>query len=273
LAELGTAENLAKASGNFELADVTLRDALWICYDWGRLDLFKIYLDKRLAYRTESKQATPSLNKIYENLYSGLIDIKGGNVAVARKKLEEILSLSAAVGEKEKAFDLMAANHLKREVLFAEGAYDDAVNVFEESPPVKIDLSYPMTVQQKNLPFQADFVARALLKQGETGKAIKEYERLVSPDASAREEALVHPFSRFRLAALYEAKGDLDRAVEQYEALLKVWKDADPGIPDVAAARKKLALLKARTARPKGASVDAFYPFPFIGTSEELFIP
>jgi tetratricopeptide (TPR) repeat protein/predicted Ser/Thr protein kinase len=263
LGELAAAEALAKASGNFQLTDTTLRNALWTCYDWGRYDLYKIYLEKRLAYRAESKQSTPTLNKIYEDLYAGLLDIKGGDVAAARKKLEEILSLSASVGEKEKDFNSMAADHLKREVLFAEGAYDEAIKVFRESPGVMIDLGAFMTVQQKNLPFQADFVARAFLKKGETGKAIAEYERLVSPDADAREKALVHPFSRIRLAALYEAKGDLDRAVEQYEILVKGWKGADPGLPEVAAARKKLTLLKARTARPKGAAVDAFHSPPF----------
>ena len=273
LDELGQAETLAKASGNAELADITLRDALWACYDWEKLDLCRAYLAKRLDHRAESGQGTPGLNRIYELLYTGLLDVKNGDVAAAKKKLEEITTLSASVGDKEKNFNMLASNHLKREILFAEGAYDEAVKVFREGPLIKINLGASMTVQQQNLPFQADFAARAYLKKGETGKAIAEYERLVSPDASAREGALVHPFSRFRLAALYEAKGDLDRAVEQYESLIRVWKDADPGIPEVAAARKKLASLKAKTARPKGASVDAFYPAPLIGAPADLFLP
>ena len=159
------------------------------------------------------------------------------------------------------------------EIYASQGAYDEAIRVFKDSPGVMIDLGIYMTVQQKNLPFQADFVARALLKKGETGKAIAEYERLVSPDAEAREKALVHPFSRIRLAALYEAKGDLDRAVEQYEIVVKSWKGADPGLPEVAAARKKLTLLKAKTARPKGASVDAFYSSPLYVAPYGLLIP
>ncbi|GEM_PF-54608 len=273
LHEFDSAEALAKASGNLALADITLRDALWTCYDWGRLDLYKGYLDKRLAHRAESKQATPILNKIYENLYSGLLDIKSGDVAAARKKLDEIQSLSASVGEKEKDFNRMAADQLKREILFAEGAYDDAIRVFKDSPGVTIDLNAYITVQQKNLPFQADFVAGALLKKGQTRDAIAEYERLVSPDADAREKALVHPFSRIRLAALYEAKGDLDRAVEQYEIVVKNWKGADPGLPEVAAARKKLSLLKAKTAKPKGALVDAFYPSPLYVAPSGLLVP
>jgi serine/threonine protein kinase/Tfp pilus assembly protein PilF len=273
LDELGKAEALAKASGNAELADITLRDALWACYDWGKFDLCRTFLEKRLAYRAGSGQGTPGLNRIYELLYTGLLDVKNGNVAAAKKKLEEIATLSASVGEKEKNFNMLASNQLRREILFAEGAYDEAVKVFREGPLIKIDLGISMTVQQKNLPFQADFAARAFLKKGETGKAIAEYERLVSPDAAAREEALVHPFSRFRLAALYEAEGDLDRAVEQYEGALKVWRSADPGLPEVAMARKKLAMLKAKTAKPKGASVDAFYPSPFSVAPYGLLVP
>jgi serine/threonine protein kinase/tetratricopeptide (TPR) repeat protein len=256
LGELGTAEELAKASGNKALADIILRDALWISFDWGRYDLFKSYLDRRMAYRAETKQGTENLNKIYALLYSGLYDVKTGDVASAKKKLETLARLSASIGEKEKAYNLTALNHLKREVLFAEKAYDQAIKVFAEGPPVKVNLSAPTTVQQKNMPFIADFAARAWLASGRTDKALEEYERLVSPEAAARESALIHPFSRLRLAAIYEAKGDLDRAVEQYQILVETWKDADAGIPEVAAARKKFAELKARTIRPKGAAVE-----------------
>jgi tetratricopeptide (TPR) repeat protein/predicted Ser/Thr protein kinase len=265
LSELGRAETLARASGNPELADMALRGALWTCYDWGKFELCRMYLERRLAYRRESNQGTPTLNKVYELLYSGLLDVKGGDQAAAKKKLADILALAGGVGENEKDYNQIAVTQLNCEILFAEGAYDEAVRVFKESPPVQVNLSSYISVLQKNLPFQADFVARALISEGETAKAIAEYERLVSPDAAARERVLVHPFSRFRLAALYEAKGDLDRAVEQYEGALKVWKNADPGLPEVMAARKKLAMLKTKTAKPKDTAVGVFVPAPLIG--------
>jgi serine/threonine protein kinase/tetratricopeptide (TPR) repeat protein len=262
LSELGTAEGLARTSGNISMADVILRDSLWITYDWGRLDLFKGFIDKRLAHMTETKQTTTALNKIYELFYTGIYDIKTGKVADARRKLEEIMSRSASIGEKEKLVNQTSLNLLKREVLFAEGAYDDALKVFAEGPPVRVDLSIPATVQQKNLPFLVDFAARAWLASGRKDKAIEEYERLVSPEAAARESALIHPFSRLRLAALYEARGDMDRAVEQYQVLTETWKDADAGIPEVAAARKKFSELKARTTRPKGATAETVITSP-----------
>jgi len=263
LAEFDTAAALARTSGNSGLVDVALRDALWVCYDWGRYDLCRSYLEKRLAFMAENEQSTPTLRRIYELLYTGLLDIKSGATAEAHKKLEEIQSLSETIGKQEKRFNLQAANHLKRELLLAEGSYDEAIKVFKESPPIEVNLTMYMTAQQKNLPLTEDFAARVFLKKGDKDKAIAEYERLVSPEAGAREKALVHPFNRVRLAALYESKGDLDRAVEQYSAALKVWRDADTGLAEVATARKKLSILKAKTARPKGAEVDAFYPSPF----------
>ena len=90
-----------------------------------------------------------------------------------------------------------------------------------------------------------------------------EYERLVSPEAAARESALIHPFSRMRLAALYEGKGDIDRAVEQYEVLVETWKNADAKIPEITLARKKYSELKAKTTRPKGAAVETVIASPF----------
>jgi tetratricopeptide (TPR) repeat protein len=265
LAELGTAETLAMTSGNKALADIILRDALWISYDWGRLDLFKSTYEKRLAFRLEAGQGTETINKVYELLYGGLYDVRSGNMAAARKKLEEMTALSASVGEKEQKFDQLASGHLKREILYAAGDYDGAIKAFLETPPVKIDLSQATTVQGKNLPFMADFLAQALLKKGARAKAIKEYEKLVSPEARAREGALIHPFSRLRLAALYEAAGELDRAVEQYKTLSVTWKQADPGLPEVVTVHKKLAELKSRTPQPKGPGHESFYTLPFIG--------
>ncbi len=43
---------------------------------------------------------------------------------------------------------------------------------------------------------------------------------------------------------IYEQQGDTAKAIEHYEKLLKLWKDADPGISEVKDAKKRLAGLK-----------------------------
>jgi eukaryotic-like serine/threonine-protein kinase len=266
MAELGTAETLAKSSGNKMLADVILRDALWTAYDWGRLDLFKVYLEKRLSYLTETKQGSPSLNKIYELLYTGLYEVKAGNVASARTKLTGMKALAHLIEGDEKRLDEMAANHLESEILFAEGDYDGALKAFAARPPVMISLSAAASVEGRNMPFVDDFAARVYLKKGATDLALQEYERLVSPEAKDREGALIHPFSRLRLAALYEAKSELAKAAEQYRALWSLWKQADPSLPEVATVRQKMGKYKSKAPASHSDGTGVFISPPFIGS-------
>jgi hypothetical protein len=43
------------------------------------------------------------------------------------------------------------------------------------------------------------------------------------------------------LGEIYEQKGWKGKAIEHYKKFLTLWKDADPGIPEVEDAKKRLA--------------------------------
>jgi tetratricopeptide (TPR) repeat protein len=92
-----------------------------------------------------------------------------------------------------------------------------------------------------NTPFQRDALARAYAERGNIDKAIAEYEKLITFNPKTRERFLIHPLYHYRLAMLYEQKGLQDKAMAQYERFLDLWKDADPGRPEVEDAKKRLA--------------------------------
>ena len=87
-------------------------------------------------------------------------------------------------------------------------------------------------------------LARAYQQNGELEKAISEYERLTTFDPESQNRLLVHPKNYYRLARLYDMQGNTDKAIEHYEKFLSLWKDADPGLPEVEDAKKRLIGLK-----------------------------
>ena len=51
------------------------------------------------------------------------------------------------------------------------------------------------------------------------------------------------------LGKIYEKKGDTQLAIENYEKLLDLWKDADEDLPDLIEAKTRLAKLQETTRR------------------------
>jgi tetratricopeptide (TPR) repeat protein len=118
----------------------------------------------------------------------------------------------------------------------AEGSIEEAIANLEKAPP----LGRPPLIQfmlPYNVPFIKDVLARAYAQKGKLDKAIAEYERLITFDPKSEGRCLIHPLYHYRLAKLYEEKGLKAKAVEQYERFLDLWKDADPGRPEVDDAR------------------------------------
>jgi tetratricopeptide (TPR) repeat protein len=89
-----------------------------------------------------------------------------------------------------------------------------------------------------------DALARALYESGDLDKARKEYEKITLLTFGRFFHGEIYARAFYMLGKIAEQQGDKARARENYQKFLDLWKDADPGLPEPADARKRLALLQ-----------------------------
>jgi tetratricopeptide (TPR) repeat protein len=85
-----------------------------------------------------------------------------------------------------------------------------------------------------NIDSYEDCLARGYLEVGRLDEAIAEFQRVLRLNPNY---ALAH----YHLGRAHERKGRADQARAEYERFLRIWKDADPDIPELMASKKRLA--------------------------------
>ena len=89
-----------------------------------------------------------------------------------------------------------------------------------------------------------DNLARALYESGDLDKARKEYEKITQLTLGRIFDGDIYAKAFYMLGKIAEQQGDKARAITNYRKFLDLWKDADPGQPEVEDARKRPAGLK-----------------------------
>jgi serine/threonine protein kinase/tetratricopeptide (TPR) repeat protein len=153
-----------------------------------------------------------------------------GDFAGARKVLEEvkrdILSRDDTTGWVEPI--RFAEGYLA----YFEGRMDDVISVLEQIPG------------RGRGPRSSYCLGQAYIQRGKLEKAVKLLEyRLQNLDGGVVNNSYDGIRCIHLLGLAYEASGWKDKAAEQYKTFLDIWKDADPGIPEIDDARARLAKL------------------------------
>jgi tetratricopeptide (TPR) repeat protein len=103
--------------------------------------------------------------------------------------------------------------------------------------------AYARILTLHNFPLDQDVLARAYQKSGHLDEAIEEYKKLITFDPAGQDRRMHNPVYHYRLAKLYEQQGVKEEAKKEYARFLELWRNADPGLPELADAKKRLAQL------------------------------
>ena len=217
----------------------------WIYYDRGDFEISRKHFKRWFDLFAEQ---APQFGLSHEAMYFfnlGLLDLKQGQIDSAKSGAKKVESILSDISSEDKDLVKYFYDILSGEILLAEGSAQQAIAIGEKISGIAFRLTtgYGDTVAY-NMPFFKDVVARAYYENGELDKAIAAYEKSITFDPQKKARYLVHPIYHYRLAKLYQEKGLTAKAIEHYEKFLALWKDADPGLPEVADARERVALLK-----------------------------
>jgi tetratricopeptide (TPR) repeat protein len=128
--------------------------------------------------------------------------------------------------------------HLLGRIELEKESYAQAIVYFDQA------LSYipPGGVEIAGYGRFNDSLALAYFRSGELENARDIYEKNASL-MGMLDSNVLYAKTFYMLGKVYEGLGDKGKAIENYQKFLELWKDADPGLPESADAKSRLASL------------------------------
>jgi serine/threonine protein kinase/Tfp pilus assembly protein PilF len=211
----------------------------------GEFELGRKCLQACWDYETGTYPLERSTRKMIYGYELVLCELGVGRTDPAKSRWTDIKGYLAKPGDATSWDMALMLDLLSVEIQLHDGPANVPVNLVERvkalKPPVIFSLVYLPAYNL--LPFK-DVVARAFRQNGEIDRAISEYERLTTIGPQNISRAMIPPLYYYHLARLYEQKGAAAKAAGNYRRFLDLWKDADPGLPEVEDARPRLAGLR-----------------------------
>jgi serine/threonine protein kinase/tetratricopeptide (TPR) repeat protein len=238
--------DLEKSKGDKEKERDAYRGLANTLYKAGRYEdayqAFNQYLRLSAEYRKSTGESgLPYLPSEQKNdlLSKGDFQALMKSFDEARKTAEELKSLiEKGINTKE----LGDYEYILGQIELEKKNYRQAVDLFSRAcDSLNFECGLEQDFRQAS---SFNNLARALYESGDLDKARKTYERITFLTTGRLVDGDIYARAYYMLGKIAEQQGDKARARENYRKFLDLWKDADPGIPEVEDAKKRLAGLK-----------------------------
>jgi len=196
-----------------------------------------IYKQKQDLNRALKESET--IIEIYRKDYPNLVIYERGNYAELLaenndfEKAEEIAEVLKKDIEEKDQTEMDNYWWTVGYIELARGKFEASITNFEKAA-------------QANQGFWVRYpLARAYLETGRLGEAVAEFEKALSRYDESRAWNTISAVKAYYLLGLaYEKSGWNNKAIEKYEEFLDIWKNADPGIPEVEDAKERVRKLR-----------------------------
>jgi tetratricopeptide (TPR) repeat protein len=197
----------------------------------GEFDKAMRGFDEMLDDAVKNESVTGKMIMLYQR---GLAYLGLKSVSDAQRNAEELNELI-----RESPFKKMIRyyQHLMGMIELERENYPKAIDYFQKAISF---LPYTVDGKREYRPLFTNSLAEAYYKAGDLAKALEEYKRISSLTFSRMWDGDIYAKSFYMIGMIYERMGRKAKATENYGRFLEIWKDADPGIPEVNDARKRL---------------------------------
>jgi len=183
-----------------------------------------------IAVDTENKSGQRSALYMKGLIYLEMDSIDEAQRAAA--ELKEMIEKGVNKKLMRVYFHLMGMIELKR------NNYPKSIEYFKDS------LSLPRGGTLTKPAGYIGSLGLAYYEAGDLEKAREEYEKIALLTFGRLNAGDIYAKSFYMLGKIHEQQDNKPKAIENYEKFLDLWKDADPGFPEVEDARKRLAGLQ-----------------------------
>jgi tetratricopeptide (TPR) repeat protein len=168
-------------------------------------------------------------------VFMARLQVEMGQIEAARRTADELKSaVDAGIVERDARY----YEYVLGLIELARGFPLEAVGRFERACAL---LNFEDHHQYDDDPAPLyDGLARAQFESGDMEAARKTYERITQLTTGRRNDGDIHARALYRLGRVAEAAGEAAVARGYYRRFLALWRDADPGLPEVEDARARL---------------------------------